>query len=146
MYLRECVCVRACTRKCSARCVLGCVLGVACSSRRSSYFPFLLDTLLVSGYGTLKVSQNGTLTFLLCAARGLAGSGELSTLITLPFEFPNVEMQYDSYKGQQVCVPLCVCVCACVCVCVCARACVCVYVCVCVCVCVRACLLACVYE
>ena len=38
------------------------------------------------------------------AARGLAGSGELTAPITLPFEFPNVEMQYDSYKGQQVCV------------------------------------------
>eukprot|EP00983_Pelagomonas_calceolata_P037217 1136240-Pelagomonas_calceolata.AAC.14 len=40
------------------------------------------------------------------AARGLAGSGEISSPITLPFEFPNVEMQYDSYKGQQVCVLL----------------------------------------
>ncbi len=39
---------------------------------------------------------------LTAAARGLAGSGELSSPVTLPFEFANVEMQYDSYKGTQV--------------------------------------------
>lgn len=34
--------------------------------------------------------------------RELAPPGELATLKTYPFEFRNVEMQYDSYRGQQV--------------------------------------------
>lgn len=34
--------------------------------------------------------------------RELAPSGDLSTSKTYPFDFRNVEMQYDSYRGQQV--------------------------------------------
>uniref|UniRef100_A0A7S3R0N7 Vacuolar protein sorting-associated protein 26 n=1 Tax=Dunaliella tertiolecta TaxID=3047 RepID=A0A7S3R0N7_DUNTE len=47
-------------------------------------------------------SERGAKQEFMSMARGLAGSGEISSPITLPFEFPNVEMQYDSYKGQQV--------------------------------------------
>lgn len=34
--------------------------------------------------------------------RDLAPAGELTSLQTYPFEFDNVEMQYDSYRGLQV--------------------------------------------
>lgn len=34
--------------------------------------------------------------------RDLSPPGDLLTQQTLPFEFNNVEMQYDSYKGLQV--------------------------------------------
>lgn len=34
--------------------------------------------------------------------RELAPPGELPNAVTFPFEFRNVEMQYDSYRGQQV--------------------------------------------
>ena len=41
--------------------------------------------------------------------RDLAPAGDLTSPQTYPFEFDNVEMQYDSYRGLQVrlrCVPL----------------------------------------
>ncbi len=34
--------------------------------------------------------------------RDLAPAGELTSPQTYPFEFDNVEMQYDSYRGLQV--------------------------------------------
>jgi vacuolar protein sorting-associated protein 26 len=36
------------------------------------------------------------------AVRDLAPAGELTSPQTYPFEFDNVEMQYDSYRGLQV--------------------------------------------
>ncbi|KAF5835363.1 vacuolar protein sorting-associated protein 26-domain-containing protein [Dunaliella salina] len=53
--------------------------------------------------GRIDVStERGAKQEFMSMARGLAGSGEIGSPITLPFEFPNVEMQYDSYKGQQM--------------------------------------------
>lgn len=37
-----------------------------------------------------------------CTVRDLAPPGEVTSPQTLPFEFSNVEMQYDSYRGLQV--------------------------------------------
>ena len=42
------------------------------------------------------------LCLLLPAVRELAPGGDLSASKTFPFEFRNVELQYDSYRGQQV--------------------------------------------
>ena len=42
------------------------------------------------------------------AVRDLSPPGELLQQASLPFEFKNVEMEYDSYRGQQVrlrCIP-----------------------------------------
>jgi hypothetical protein len=36
------------------------------------------------------------------AVRDLSPPGELLQQASLPFEFKNVEMEYDSYRGQQV--------------------------------------------
>ncbi len=37
------------------------------------------------------------------AVRDLAPPGDLTTQMSLPFEFGSVEMQYESYRGTQVC-------------------------------------------
>lgn len=39
---------------------------------------------------------------LVCAVRDLSPPGELSQQVVLPFEFKNVEMEYESYRGTQV--------------------------------------------
>lgn len=39
----------------------------------------------------------------LLAVRDLAPPGDLTTQMSLPFEFGSVEMQYESYRGTQVC-------------------------------------------
>lgn len=43
-----------------------------------------------------------TLVMVRCAARDLSPPGELSQQVVLPFEFKNVEMEYESYRGTQV--------------------------------------------
>lgn len=37
-----------------------------------------------------------------CAVRELAPPGDLPNAVSFPFEFRNVEMMYDSYRGQAV--------------------------------------------
>ena len=45
---------------------------------------------------------NPSTQLLASAVRDLAPPGELASTQTYPFDFHNVEMQYDSYRGLQV--------------------------------------------
>ncbi len=48
------------------------------------------------------------------AARDLSPPGEMMQQALLPFEFKNVEMEYDSYRGQQVRLRCAIDVCSCI--------------------------------
>eukprot|EP00210_Caulerpa_lentillifera_P002142 g2056.t1 len=46
-------------------------------------------------------AEKGQFKDFLCLTRELKGAGELSEIETHPFEFTNVDMLYDSYRGKQ---------------------------------------------
>ena len=51
---------------------------------------------------SIMLCKQGSLSWLLHAVRDLAPPGDLTSTQTYSFEFNEVEMLYDSYRGLQV--------------------------------------------